>query len=169
MRKDPGPDWGQIVAEHGARILRIAARILGSVHEAEDVAQDVFLEAYRLYQAGPVQSWTGLLVRLATMRAIDRLRRTLPTNDLADTDCPTTFGPFEAAVANELAQRLREAVRNLPDHQAAIFTLAYFEQLSREEIASSLGISANAVSAALYKARRSLMSQLSVFEQGEPR
>jgi RNA polymerase sigma-70 factor (ECF subfamily) len=149
--------------------LRIATRILGSVHEAEDVAQEVFVEAFRLYRAGPVQSWAGLLVRLATLRAIDHRRRTRPTEDLVNTDHATTIGPFDVAVANELAQWLRAAVGLLPEQQAAIFTLTYFEHLSREEIASSLSISPDAVSAALYKARQRLLSQLSVFNPGEPR
>ena len=169
VQNDEKPDWGRIVDEHGARILRIATRILGSVHEAEDVAQTVFVEAYHLYRAGPVRSWAGLLVRLATLRAIDHRRRTRPTEDLTNVDHPTTVGPFEVAVANELAQWLRAAVGRLPDQQAAIFTLTYFEQLSREEVASSLSISPNAVSAALYKARQRLMSQLSIFNRGEPR
>jgi RNA polymerase sigma-70 factor (ECF subfamily) len=86
-----------------------------------------------------------------------------------NTDHPTTVGPFDVAAANELAQWLRAAVGRLPDQQAAIFTLTYFEQLSREEIASSLSISPDAVSAALYKARQRLMSQLSVFNPGESR
>ncbi len=167
MTIDEEPDWGRIVEEHGARVLRIATRILGSVHEAEDVAQDVFIEAYRMYRAGPVQSWPGLLVRLATLRAIDRRRRTRPTENLSDIDRPTTIGPVEVAVANELAQWLRTAVGRLPDQQAAIFTLTYFEQLSRAEIASSLSISPDAVSTALYKARQRLMSQLSVSNRGE--
>jgi RNA polymerase sigma-70 factor (ECF subfamily) len=169
VQNDKEPDWDRIVDEHGARVLRIATRILGSVQEAEDVAQDVFIEAYRMFRTGPVQSWAGLLVRLATLRAIDRRRRTRLTKELSDTDRPTTIGPVEVAVANELAQWLRAAVGRLPDQQAAIFTLTYFEQLSREEVASSLSISPEAVSAALYKARQRLMSQLSVFNRGAPR
>ena len=169
MQNDEGPNWDRIVDEHGARVLRIATRILGSVHEAEDVAQDVFVEAFRSFQTGPVQSWAGLLVRLATLRAIDRRRQTRPTEDLAETDCPTTIGPFEVAVGNELAQWLRAAVGRLPDQQAAIFILIYFEQLTREEVASTLCISPVAVSTALYKARQRLMSQLSILNQGEPR
>jgi len=60
-------------------------------------------------------------------------------------------------------------VGRLPQQQAAVFTLTYFEQLSRDEIAACLSISTEAVSAALYRARQGLMSQLSVFNQGESR
>lgn len=169
MQNEKEIDWNRIVDQHGARVLRIATRILGSVHDAEDVAQEVFIEAHRVYRAGPVQSWTGLLVRLATLRAIDQRRRTQATEDLSDADRPTSIGPSEAAVANELAQWLRGAVGRLPEQQAAIFTLTYFEQVSREQIASTLNISPAAVSTALYKARRGLMSLLSVYDQGEPK
>ena len=119
------PDWNRIVEKHSGRVFRIALRILGSVQEAEDVAQDAFVEAYQLHRAGPIQSWTGLLVRLATLRAIDRLRRTRRSEQLDDTVQSTTTGPFEEAVATELAQSLRRAVAQLPDQQATIFTLIY--------------------------------------------
>jgi RNA polymerase sigma-70 factor (ECF subfamily) len=166
MTDDQRPDWDQIVEKHAGRVFRIARRILGSVHDAEDVAQDVFVEAIRLHGAGPVQSWAGLLVRLATLRAIDRLRRTRPTHELLESDRVSVAGPLEEAVANELAQWLRAAIGQLPDQQAVVFALTYYEQLPRDEVAASLGISAEAVSTALYKARQRLMSQLSVFDKG---
>jgi RNA polymerase sigma-70 factor, ECF subfamily len=164
MTDDDQPDWTRIVGAHADRVFRIALRILGSVHDAEDVAQDVFVDAFELYRAGPVQSWVGLLVRLATLRAIDRLRQRTTTERLADTHSSTAMGPFEESVATELARWLRAAVGRLPAQQATVFALACFEHLSREEIASSLGISPEAVSTALYKARQRLLCQLSVYQ-----
>jgi RNA polymerase sigma-70 factor (ECF subfamily) len=161
------PDWQEIVEKHQARVLRIAVRILGSVHDAEDVAQDVFVEAYQLHGRGGVEGWTGLLVRMATLRAIDRLRRARITRAITDDARVTDAGPFEEAVARELAQRLRCAVAQLPDQQAAVFTLVAFEQMTRDEVAMSLKVSPQAVSTALYKARKQLMSELNVFEKGE--
>lgn len=101
---DSQPDWPQIVERQGKRVFRIALRILGSIHDAEDVSQEVFLEAYRLHNAGPVQSWTGLLVRLATLRAIDRLRRTRSAQLLRDHDRVSTTEPYEEAASWELAE-----------------------------------------------------------------
>ena len=129
----------------------------------------MFADAYRLQKTGPVQSWTGLLVRLATRRAIDRLRRTRPAKELHDHDHVSTVEPFEEASARELAQWLRAAIARLPGQQATVFVMVYFEQLSRDDVATNLGISAEAVSTALYKARQRLLSQLSVFNDGDSR
>ncbi len=169
MADNEQPHWNRIVDRHGKRVFRIALRILGSVHDAEDVSQDVFAEAYRLHKAGPVQSWTGLLVRLATLRAIDRLRRTRPTEMLRDDDRVSTVEPYEEVTAKELAEWIRTAMARLPDQQAAVFAMAQFEKLSRDQIAANLGISPEAVSTALYKARQRLLSQLSVFNGGDAR
>ena len=78
------PDWDRIVERHAKRVFRVAMRILRSVQDAEDVSQDVFTEAFQLHKAGPVQSWTGLLVRLATLRSLDRLRRNRPSVNCAN-------------------------------------------------------------------------------------
>lgn len=167
MSVGEAPNWDQIVERHARRVFRVAWRIVRSVPEAEDVAQDVFTEAFQLHQTGPVQSWTGLLVRLATLRAIDRLRRQRPTVELHESDRLSTVDPFEEASARELAESLRKALVRLPDQQAAVFVMHHLEQLSRAEIAATLGISPEAVSTALYKARQRLLKQLAVYFPGE--
>jgi len=160
------PDWEEIVEKHAERVFRIAYRILGSVHDAEDVSQDVFTEAMSVQQAGPVRTWTGLMVRLATLRSIDRLRKAkkapgpLPS---FDTQHSATHRPDEESIAAELQTWLRGQIRTLPVQQAAVFSLAYFEQLSRNGIASALDISPEAASTTLYKARKKLSSQLAIF------
>jgi RNA polymerase sigma-70 factor (ECF subfamily) len=163
MPNEQAPDWGQVVERHAERVFRIAFRILGSVHDAEDVSQMVFTEAVTVHAAGPVQSWTGLFVRLATLRAIDLSRRKRRTVGLDEGDRFSNVGPPEEAVGAELAAWLRKAASELPEQQAAIFSLIYFEQLRRDEVAAILGISPETVSTALYKARQRLMAQISVF------
>lgn len=165
---DPNaPDWKELVQQHAERVFRIAFRILGSVHDAEDISQDVFTEALTLHQSEPVRTWTGLMVRLATLRSIDKLRRErfkpepLP-NSVADSR--SIEHPDQALLAAELANRLRGEIRNLPQQQAAIFSLAYFEQLSRSEIASALAITPESVSTALYKARKKLSDRMAIIQ-----
>jgi len=164
MANDQQLDWRMLVEKHAERVFRIAYRILGSVHDAEDVSQIVFTEALRLRSSGPVQSWTGLFSRLSALRAIDQLRRRRTTVPIADIDGASQNGPHEQAVGAELAAWLRDAASRLPEQQAAIFALTHFEQLDRNEVAAILSISPESVSTALYKARERLREQLSQYQ-----
>lgn len=155
-------DWDAIVREHGPAVLRIASRILGVGPDAEDVTQDVFCEAWRMQLATSVENWAGLLRRLAVLRSLDKLRRRRPSVPLAESCLGREReGPPQVAMARELASRLRRCIRELPEQQAAVFALFYFEHLSREKIADALGTSVGAVSTALSKGRRNLRSSLS--------
>lgn len=153
-------DWDPIVATHGETVLRIAYRLLGSLDEAEDVVQEVFSQAVAMERQDPVLNWGGLLRHLATMRSIDRLRRRRPVGVLPDVPARIDSDPVEAALREELAQWLRQAIGQLPPQQAEVFSLTYFEQVPRDEIASLLDISVEAVSTAVYKARQRLRSLL---------
>ncbi len=164
MTDDQRPDWDRIVELHAKRVFRVAYRILGSIQDAEDTSQDVFEEAFRLHRTGPIQSWTGLLVRLATLRSIDRLRKRRRHLEVRESDRVTAIEPFDQMAADELAQWLRSAMTELPDQQAAVFVMFHFEQLSRDEISAALGASPDAVSTALYKARQRLVTQLTLFQ-----
>ena len=163
MPNKESPDWSRLVERHAERVFRIALRILGSVHDAEDVSQIVFTEAVAIHFVEVVQNWTGLFVRLATLRSLDLLRRRRSTVALIESDHVSSVGPCDAAVGAELADLLRGAVNQLPEQQAAIFSLTYFEQLDRNEVADVLSISPESVSTALYKARQKLTSQIAVF------
>jgi RNA polymerase sigma-70 factor (ECF subfamily) len=154
-------NWDQIVEQHGPIVFRLARRILGPGPDAEDVVQEVFLEVFQFWQKKEVENWVGLLCRIATHRALDRLRRrrrTDPLNMIEVSD--PGDGPLDKAVAGELAERLRKAIAQLPDRQAAVFSLRYFDDRSYEQIAEILGIKPNAVGAALHKARIKLQSLL---------
>ncbi len=167
MIDDSPPNWRQIVETHSRRVFQVSMRILGSVQDAEDVSQDVFEELFRLHNHGPVQSWVGLLVRLATVRSLDCLRRRKPTLSLMDDDAAVHASPHQALAAKELAGLLRQAVGKLPDQQATVFVLAYYEQMSHAEIATHLELSTESVSASLYKARKRLSELLTLVRFGE--
>ena len=121
-------DWNGIVDRHAKSVFRVAMRILASVQDAEDVSQDVFAEAFQLHSTTRVENWTGLLVRLATLRSIDRLRRKRPSVELNEADRMSNIEPFDELVADELADWLRGAMAQLPEQQAAVFVLCHFEQ-----------------------------------------
>lgn len=164
MEEDSTPDWPNIVHCHAEQVFRIAYRILGRVHDAEDVSQQVFIEVRRMQAAESIQNWKGLLARLATTRAIDALRRRRKSIEIEEGHRVSHLEPHHHAAANELADWLRSAVAELPEQQAAVFSLFHFEQLDRNEVASILAISVEAVSTSLYKARLKLEEQLKTYQ-----
>jgi RNA polymerase sigma-70 factor (ECF subfamily) len=160
-------DWERIVREHGPMVFGTAWRILGHAADTEDVVQDVFLEVFRLRAEGSVRSWPGLLRKLAACRALDRLRQKrrhiLSLNGLAVTS--QAAGPELIAVEHELADRLRQEVARLPEREAEVFCLRYFEDLSYQRIADTLDITPGAVAQALHKARTRLTATLTEPEE----
>lgn len=160
--------WNQIVCEHGPMLYRAAYCILHDEGEAEDVVQDVLLEAYRNHQENGKVPPGGLLRRMATFRAIDRLRRRKrgqPINDVT----MVRFGetPDRMIQDMEQAERLRQAISRLPQRQAECFVLRYVEGLSCADIAETLGMSSSSVSTALHKARMKLRTSMSVSTRPE--
>ena len=152
-------DWNTLVREHSSALFGVAWRILGQAEDVEDVVQEVFAEAHRKFNGKRIGCWAALLRRMATCRALDTLRRRRIV-------MPIEVAPFaaakeapEAAVAGrELEVRLRAALKKLSPREAEVFCSRFFEDLSYEEIAEVLGISAKATSTALAKARSRLQT-----------
>lgn len=160
-------NWDHLVREHGPAVARTAWRILGHAADTEDVVQDVFLEAHRAQRTQQVRSWPALLRRIATCQALYRLRqrkRALPLDGLELAGA--LAGPEEAAQEHELADRLREAVAQLPPRESEVFCLCFFDELPHERIAETLDISTGAVKTALCKARTRLEELLAVAGKG---
>jgi RNA polymerase sigma-70 factor (ECF subfamily) len=150
-------DWDRIVREHGPLVFGTAWRILGHVADTEDVVQEVFLQVYRLQATQPVRHWAGFLRQVAACRALDRLRQRRALVSLNGMHLShSRDGPEETAIEHELAERLRQAVARLPGREAEVFCLRYFEELSYQQIAETLGINPGAVATALHKARAKL-------------
>lgn len=161
-------NWERIVREHGGMVFGAAWRVLGNAADSEDVVQDVFLEAHRLQKVRTIRSWPGLLRRLATYRALDRLRQRREVTSLDGVPLATSAdGPEATAMNNELAERLRQVLPQLPEREGAVFCLRYFEDLSYQEIADLLDTSPGAVATALHKARAKLEALLSGVVKGE--
>jgi len=160
-------DWDRIVRDHGPVVFATAWRILGHAADAEDVAQEVFLQAHQMQQIEEVRCWEALLRRLAACRALDRLRQrraTVPLDGLCLAG--SADNPESVAIERELSARLRLAIAQLPRREATVFCLRYFEDLSYEQIAESLSIRVGAVATALHKARTRLESILLEAAQG---
>jgi RNA polymerase sigma-70 factor (ECF subfamily) len=159
-------DWQVIVKDYGPTVWQTAYRLLGNHADAADCFQDTFLAAFELARTQPVRSFPGLLVRLATTRAIDRLRqRGRGRRHVADCrDGEETVGPGPDPAGHaqnqELAVRLREAIGRLPPQEADVFCLRYLHDMSYRQIARELKIGINVVGVALYRAKARLRQAL---------
>ena len=146
--------WNEFVQEFGPTVYKIALHILGRPVDAEDVTQEVFLEAYRLWTSRNVASWIGVLRPLATLRAIDCLRKR--KHEIALTESAAEYtgqSPESVASIRELQNQVRKAIARLPQQQAEVFSMHFLEGLSHQEIASLLDIDVRGVASALHKAR----------------
>jgi RNA polymerase sigma-70 factor, ECF subfamily len=171
-------DWKFIVEEHSRLVWATAWRLLGNQADAADVCQEAFLAALEFSRREEVRSWPALLQRLATGRAIDRLRVRLrrPPDQASpaewDAVASPARGPAEEAQAAELGRQLRAAIAALPESQGLAFSLRYLSDLSNMEIAQEIGMTPGAVGVLLHRARAALRDELAStvpYDQGEVR
>jgi RNA polymerase sigma-70 factor (ECF subfamily) len=153
--------WEQFVETHAEAILSAALRVLARQADADDVAQDVFMEIFRTGNHCDLHGKPALIRTMATRRALDRLRRRKPQTSLIGTEASSRdFEPGEYAIADELETRLRASLAGLPPREAETFCLFYYEGCSLPEIAAALHVSLGAVTKALCKARGKLSKAL---------
>lgn len=161
--------WETIVSQHVEIVRRTVYRLVGNDADAWDCVQETFLEAVRIDRREPVRNWPALLRHVATARALDllRARSRQRSRSSAEADPAEAISrepsPSGHAEANELAERLRAAVGQLPSRQAQVFCLSCFEQMTSEEIAERLGVSPTATRMLLSRARRRLRRLLEPF------
>ncbi|MGO9340621.1 MAG: RNA polymerase sigma factor [Terracidiphilus sp.] len=161
----------QLFGEHHRRVLAAAYRITGSMADAEDIAQAVFL---RLSSAnGPVTNAASYLYRAAINGALDllRKRKAAATESLEGAAEIASTGPGSSpeaeATSRELGARLRLAIGELPPRAAEMFTLRYLEDFGNREIAALMGTSQAVVAVTLHHARSRLKKRLTQIERGK--
>ena len=167
------PDWAEILRRDGPVAWRSAYRLLGHRADADECFQDACVDAVALARGGEVRHWRALLVRLATARAIDRLRRRGRDKSAGLGDWSTVPGaevdPARPALDAELADRLRDALATLPPAQAQAFCLGALEGWPHAEVARQMGVTANAVGVLVHRARRRLAPMFRPAPAQEPR
>jgi RNA polymerase sigma-70 factor (ECF subfamily) len=124
-------------------VFRLAYRILGDRQDAEDIAQDTFVTAYRSIATfrgdGPIGAWLRTIAtRLAIRRAADRSRETRLSPLIDDADA-TEPGPLAAVLSEESGAAVRRAIGALSEAQREVVALRLFGELTLQEIADATG------------------------------
>lgn len=147
--------------------VRTAWRILGQQQDAEDAVQEALFECLQLKPGRKPLEWGAWIRVVVTRRSIDLLRKRKRANVIDPQSLlnrtSSEPNPDSAALESELAERLREAMAELSDHEAAVFSLSHLSGLENNEIVAALGISVSNVSSTLHKARQKLKIKLAAY------
>ncbi len=160
------PTWEQVVHEHSARVYRLAYRLTGNRHDAEDLTQEVFVRVFRSLSSYTPGTFEGWLHRITTNLFLDQVRRkqrirfdALPED--ADTRLPGGEpGPERMWEHNHLDHDVQAALDTLPPEFRAAVVLCDIEGLSYEEIAATLDVKLGTVRSRIHRGRAQLRAAL---------
>lgn len=158
-----------LVARKLPRITALAARMLGDAAEAEDVAQETFLRAWKQapkWREGAARFDTWLH-RVAMNLCYDRLRRRReqPMADPPDQVDPGA-APDRGLIAAEASRRVGAALQALPERQREALVLCHYQELGGAEAAEVMNVSVEALESLLSRGRRGLRARLADLAQG---
>ena len=163
---DTRREFEERLAECGPLAYRVARGVLRNSADAEDVAQEALLRAYRrfdrLRDRNRFRAW---LVRIAFRLALDRLRSG-KRRELRDTlwsqpeHQPPAATAENLAASNEFQARLENALAELPEKLRMVLLLAAMKGHTIDEIAGMLGISTGTVKSRIFYARKQLAEKL---------
>ncbi|HEV3138113.1 MAG TPA: sigma-70 family RNA polymerase sigma factor [Pirellulales bacterium] len=159
-------DLTAIVTAHSDAVWRTAYRLLNNHEDALDCYQETFLAALRLSRTDEVRHWRTMLLRIATRKAIDRLRQRYHREQASDSleqlalARPPVEAPDARALDEELHEQVRWALGALPPQQAEAFWLRHLEQLSPSDVAELMGIEPGHVRVLVHRAAAGLRTFL---------
>lgn len=159
-----------LVERHAALVTRLANNVVHDEQEAEDVAQDTFVSAWRNRHAWrPEAKFTTWLYRIAVNKAIDRYRRRKAAPEapeviarMADATVSVDETPNQhrSLEHRQVSKGLAAALEALPASQRMALNLFYFDELDVAKIAAAMLTSEQSVRALLKRGRQALRSRL---------
>ncbi|MGH9939600.1 MAG: RNA polymerase sigma factor [Blastocatellia bacterium] len=162
-------DLEGLFRQHHDRVFRAAYRITGSVMDAEDVLQTVFLRLSRRSEVNLEPNPGSYLHRAAINASLDLMRQrartdSIPIDDVAPVLATNPrFSPELQQRNRELRDCLRRAISKLGEKSAEMFVLKYYEGYDNTEIARLMGTSAMVVGVLLHRARARVKKEVGDF------
>lgn len=157
--------WAEIVDRHSDRVYRLAYRLTGNQHDAEDLTQDVFVRVFRSLHTYTPGTFEGWLHRITTNLFLDQARRKQKVrfealgDDVARLVSP--FGSGEAVTIDGMFDAdVESALAALPPDFRAAVVLCDIEGLSYEEISDILGVKMGTVRSRISRGRAMLRAAL---------
>jgi RNA polymerase sigma-70 factor (ECF subfamily) len=174
-----------LVKRHSRNVFRLAYRMTGNSHDAEEIVQEAFLRAYqKLHQFAGQANFGTWVYRIASNYAIDRLRQRasedakrqqptqVPREDSLTVDPITTVpdsapSPERLAESAELAARMKQALDTLTPAERTAIVMRHWEGCPIEEIAAVLKSNTNATKNTVFRAVAKLRKALEPFAGGQ--
>ena len=147
-----------LVQRYHRPVIRMIRNIVNDNHICEDIAQDVFLAAYRKLGSFDVarSSFSTWLFTIARNRSINALRRMRRVSLESVSDSGDSSQPPDALAQKEFFSRLDKALQRLGVRQRTAFVLAEFEALRYEEIAQIEGVRIGTIKSRINRAKKKL-------------
>ena len=160
------PSWEEIVRAHSARVYRLAYRLTGNQHDAEDLTQEVFVRVFRSLSSYTPGTFEGWLHRITTNLFLDGARRRQRIrfeglgDDVAQRLPGTDLTPAQVWDERHFDGDIQEALRALPPDYRAAVVLCDIEGFSYEEIAATMGVKLGTVRSRIHRGRAQLRAAL---------
>jgi RNA polymerase sigma factor (sigma-70 family) len=160
------PTWEEVVRTHSARVYRLAYRLTGDRHDAEDLTQEVFVRVFRSLSTYAPGTFEGWLHRITTNLFLDQARRKSRirfegfAEDAAERLPGREPTPAQAYFDTHLDGDIEAALAALPPEFRAAVVLCDIEGLSYEEIAATLGVKLGTVRSRIHRGRAQLRTAL---------
>ena len=163
--------FAALVDEHQRYVYNLALRVIKDENEALDLTQETFVRAWTALPNFKMQSqfrtWLYRIVTNLCYNRLPNLRRSL--NDLGDDVMEympdTNFvTPAQEIESNETRQHLQQAIEDLDEKYQLLITLRYQNELSYDEIASTLNLPLGTVKTGIFRAKEQLRKTLAQLE-----
>jgi len=179
-KKGDSSAFEALVVKHQQSVINFIYRTVADVNEAEDLAQSVFVQAWKArhrYQpSAKFSTWLFTIARNLSLNEIRRRARHAAesidapsgeidhsnTKQFEDRESPA---PTDVLIRSELERKVAEAVSDLPENQRTAMVLAQDHETSYEDIAAILGCSLSATKSVIFRARETLKRRLKPYLQ----
>lgn len=159
--------FGVLVDRYKPMVFTLALRIMKNREDAEEIAQDTFLKAYKALVSFQGNSkFSTWIYKIAYNTSLDCLKKKKQRADTDSIDVTTLYdlksmgGILEEMDRNDRKLIIRKAIDQLSSEDSAIIMLYYFEELSVKEIAPIVGLSPQVLKVRLFRSRKQLATIL---------
>jgi len=159
--------FGLLVEQYQGYVFTIVIRMVKVREEAEEVAQDTFIKAFESLSSFRGESkFSSWLYSIAYRKALDRLRKNKKYNaselieDITESEAGISENALHILEDKDRKAQIQHCIMQLPEVDAALITLYYFEEQSVKEIAKITKLSEENIKVKLYRSRKKMFTLL---------